>query len=88
MINSLSLLNSVNIRKVTHHHKKELNAPTTLEEVKYAVINLKGNTSPGPDSLTVEFYKKFERIYQDIYLNYFGHDRKKEKIQTLWYRRE
>lgn len=52
-------MSSSEIAKVSQEHGDELEAPIELEEIKKAISVLRGDTSPGLDGLTVEFYKIF-----------------------------
>lgn len=55
-----SLLNSVDVLKLTDEHRTALDVPISLEEIHQAVAKLRRNSSPGPDGLTTEFYIKFK----------------------------
>lgn len=57
-----SLLNLAKIAKISQEHRDILEAPIDLEEINAAVFALHCKSSPGPDGLTSEFYKKFKYL--------------------------
>ena len=52
---------------------KSLNAELTIKEVQSAVASLKGNKSPGPDSLPGELYKTYGEKLSPYLLKVFKH---------------
>ena len=64
------------LRKISnrlgHNDRVSLDAPLNLEELDVAVSSLANGKSPGPDGITVEFYKKFWHLIRDRYLTYIN----------------
>ena len=51
-------LEKYNFPKLNQEEIEDLNKPITSMEIKTVIKNLPTNKSPGPDSLTAEFYQK------------------------------
>lgn len=65
------LLNKID-RKLSRVDKENLDAPLQPAELEKAVMSLSDGKSPGPDGVTVEFYKKFWHLIKDRYLAYIN----------------
>ena len=52
------LLSSLS-RQLSPHQSSLCEGTMTIDEISFAVKNMKRNKSPGPHGLTVEFYRKF-----------------------------
>ena len=52
------LLSSLS-RQLSPHQASLCEGAMTIDEVSFAIKNMNTNKSPGPDGLTVEFYRKF-----------------------------
>ena len=52
------LLSSLS-RQLSPHQSSLCEGTMTIDEISFAVENMNTNKSPGPDGLTVEFYRKF-----------------------------
>lgn len=65
-----------NIWQNTGHLKTEeseaLIAPFTIEEIEITLKEMKNNTAPGPDGLSVEFYKAFWPEIKGLVLEMFN----------------
>ena len=46
-------------RQLTSHQASLCEGAMTVDEISFAIKNMNTNKSPGPDGLTVEFYRKF-----------------------------
>ena len=53
----LSLLDSLNLPRVTDDHNLALTKEISIEEINSAISKLKTNKAPGTDGYTSEFYK-------------------------------
>ena len=49
-------LEKYNFPKLNQEEIENLNRPITSTEIETVITNLPGNTSPGPDGFTAEFY--------------------------------
>ena len=54
-------LEKCNFPKLNQEEIENLNRPITGTEIETVIRNLPANKSPGPDSITAEFYQKFRR---------------------------
>ena len=61
-------LEKYNLPKLNQEEIENLNRPNTSMEIKTVVKNLPTNKSPGPDSVTGEFYQKFREELTPILL--------------------
>ena len=52
-------LEKYNFPKLNQEEIENLNRPITSTEIEIVIRNLPANKSPGPNSFTAEFYKKF-----------------------------
>ena len=52
-------LEKYNFPKLNQEEIEDLNRPITSTVIETIIRNLPTNKSPGPDSVTVEFYQKF-----------------------------
>jgi len=52
------LLSSLSCQ-LSSHRSSLCEGAMTIDEISFAVKNMNTNKSPGPDGLTVEFYRKF-----------------------------
>lgn len=50
-------LDKSNLPKISHYCKENLNKKITAEEIKRAIEEAKVGKSPGPDGMTVRFYR-------------------------------
>ena len=64
-------LEKYNFPKLNQEEIENLNRPITSREIETVIRNLPGNKSPGPDSFTAEFYKKFREELTPILLKFF-----------------
>ena len=64
-------LEKYNLPKLNQEEIENLNRPNTSMEIKTVVKNLPTNKSPGPDSVTGEFYQKFKEALTPIILKLF-----------------
>lgn len=56
---SLSIMAWSEQGRVTEEENKIITRPFTIEEAEKVVMEMKDNTAPGPDGLSVAFYKNF-----------------------------
>ena len=61
--------------KLNQEEIENLNRPITSTEIETVIRNLPTNKSPGPDSLTAEFYQKF----REEHLSYSNSSRKLQR---------
>ena len=61
MVFQNDLLSSLS-RQLSPHQSSLCEGTMTIDEISFAVKNMNTNKSPGPDGLTVEFYRKFWNI--------------------------
>ena len=80
-------------KKLTQESRVDLDALLQLEELEKAVMSLSDGKSPGPDGITVEFYKKFWYLIKDRYLAYINaakisgfHDYRNTSSTTIIYK--
>ena len=71
-----------NFPKLNQEETEDLNRPNTSTEIETVIRNLPANTSPGPDSLSVEFYQKFREELTSILLKLFQKIEVKVNFQT------
>ena len=64
-------LEKYNLPKLNQEEIENLNRPITSTEIETVIKNLTTNKSPGPDSFTGEFYKKFRVELTPILLKLF-----------------
>lgn len=81
--------------KLSHPNRIALEARLTLEELEKAVMSLSDGKSPGPDGITVEFYKKFWYLIKNRYLAYVNaakisgfHEFRNTSSTTIIYKRK
>ena len=72
-----------NLPKLNQEEIKNLNRPITGTEIKTVVKNLPTNKSPGPDSVTGEFYQKFREELTPILLKVFQNIAEEGKTAKL-----
>ena len=64
-------LEKYNFPKLNQEEIENCNRPITNTEIETVIRNLPANKSPGPDSLTAEFYQKFREELTPILLKLF-----------------
>ena len=64
-------LEKCNFPKLNQKEIENLNRPITSTEIETVIRNLPSNKSPGPDSFTAKFYKKFRDELTPILLKLF-----------------
>jgi len=64
-------LENYNFPKLNQEEIENLNRPITSMEIETEIKNLPTNKSPGPDSVTAEFYQKFREELTPILLKHF-----------------
>lgn len=67
-----AFFSSLNLPCLSEEQKSTLDAPISKKEVLNAIKGLQSGKSPGPDGLSVEFYKEFHDILIDPLLNMFN----------------
>ena len=75
-----SLLLDINIPKLSEDTRERLEAPLLLEELSYALKNMKNDKSPGPDGYTSEFYKFFWKDLKYFLLRSYNEGIKKGEL--------
>ena len=80
-------------KKLTNAQRANLDALLKLEELEKSVFSLSDGKSPGPDGVTVEFYKKFWYLIGPRYLAYINaakllgfHDHRNTSATTIIYK--
>ena len=64
-------------------HLIALNSEYTKEEIRDTIVSMKNFSSPGPDGLTYEFYKKFETLISPILLKVANEINSRENSQIM-----
>ena len=64
-------LEKYNFPKLNQEEIENLNRPITSMEIETVTRNLPANQSPGPESVTAEFYQKFREELTPILLKLF-----------------
>ena len=64
-------LEKYNFPKLNKEEIENLNRPITSMDIETVIRNLPANKSPGPDSFTAEFYRKFQEELTPILLKLF-----------------
>ena len=64
-------LDKYNFPKLSQEEIENLNRLTQSMEIETVIRNLPANKSPGPESFTAEFYKKFREELTPILLKVF-----------------
>ena len=66
VVNNTSISLDVVLENVLSESDRiKLEKPFSLEEIEFAVFNMKHNKSPGPDGLPIEFYQYFWHLVRD-----------------------
>ena len=65
------LLEKYSFPKLNQEEIENLNRPITSTDIETVIRNFPANKSPGPDSLTAEFYQKFREELTPILLKLF-----------------
>src|SRR5699024_6003569 len=71
-----------NVPKLNQEEIENLNRPITNTGIETVIGNLTANKSPGPDSITTEFYQKFREELTPILLKFFQKMQRKVNFQT------
>lgn len=51
---------------LSEEHRELLDQPINIDEIVEAINNLKSNTAPGPNGLTLEFYKNLSELWSPL----------------------
>ena len=78
-------LETYNFPKLNQEEIENLNRPITSTEIKTVIRNLPANKSPGPDSLTAEFYQKCREELTSILLKLFQKIAEEGKLPNSFY---
>ena len=78
-------LEKYNFPKLNQEEIENLIVPITSKEIETVIRNLPANKSPGPDSFTAEFYKKFREELTPILLKFFQKIAEDSKIPNSFY---
>lgn len=68
-----SFLGRLTLPTISDAQKHELNAPISREEALLALKGLQSGRVPGPDGLSSEFYKEFQDVLLDPFLEMLEH---------------
>ena len=71
--------------KLNQEEIENISRAITSTEIKTVIRNLAANKSPGPDSFTVEFYKKLREELTPILLKLFQKTAEKGKLPNSFY---
>ena len=81
--------------KLSATDRKKLDDPLTLEQIEKALWSLANGKSPGPDGITVEFYKTFWYLIKKRFLSYINqakltgfHEYRNQSSTTIVYKRK
>ena len=81
MINIDEYLSDIDIpHTLNEDEKKYCDEPLNETEVYNAIVDIKGNKSPGYDGLSPEFYKKYWKLYKDYFMNMVDESFKKGEL--------
>ena len=75
------VLEKYNFPKLNQEEIENLNRHITSTEIETVIRNLPANKSPGPDSFTAEFYKKYREELTPILLKLFQKLQRKVNFQ-------
>ena len=78
-------LEKYNFPKSDQEEIENLNRPNTSMEIETVIRNLPANKRPGPDGLTVEFYKNFREELTPILLKLFQKIAEESKLPNSFY---
>ena len=63
-------LEKYNFSKLNQEEIDNFNRPIKSKEIETVIRNLPANKTPGPDSFTAEFYRKFKELIPILFLLY------------------
>ena len=78
-------LEKYNFPKLSQEEIENLNRLTQSMEIETVIRNLPANKSPGPESFTAEFYKKFREELTPILLKLFQKIAEEGKLLNSFY---
>ena len=76
------LLDRARVNRISDCQQRTLNQPITLKEAKSALQGMTNNKSPGPDGLTVEFYKTHFNVLGDAIVSMLNEVVSKNEMAT------
>ena len=71
-------------KQLSEQDKAQLETPITLQDIKQAIYKLQNDKSPGPDGLTAEFYKYYEKQLAPLLLQVYTHSYTKGALPQMF----